>query len=165
MKQVFLLLIFVLVTSSIAYACTCTQRTHRYEYREAAAVFSGVVVEVREDTIYHPPKLFPPGPLQKLVDTTKRFIVRFKILHGFKGTSGKEFSLINYVSDGPCSGYKFDVGEKWLVYVTRKDDELVSGYLCSRTSILKLESDEYREAKSFWFRLRSVFSFGKLRLT
>jgi hypothetical protein len=116
-------------------------------------------VEVREDTTYHPPKLFPSGPLQKMVDTAKRFIVRFKVLNGFKGTSGKEFSLINYVSNGPCNGFKFGVGEKWLVYVTRQDHELVSGYLCSRTSVLKLESENYKEAKSFWFRLRSCFQF------
>ena len=73
--------------------------------------------------------------------------------------------MINYVSDGPCSGYKFDVGEKWLVYVTRKDDELVSRYLCSRTSILKLESDDIEKLRAFGFDYGPVFSFGKLRLT
>src|SRR6185436_2633495 len=104
-------------------------------------------------------------PLQKLVDTTKRFIVRFKILHRFKGTSGKEFSLINYVSDGPCSGYKFDVGEKWLVYVTRKDDELVSDIFALEQAFSSSSPMNIEKLRAFGFDYGPVFSFGKLRLT
>ena len=143
-KTIFFCIIMVL-SCSAAYACTCTQPGHRAEFRQSDAVFVGKVIEVKEDPSYVPPKLKVSPVIQKMVDSTKRYVVRLQIEKNFKGVTAKEVSMYAFTSDGGCSGMMFMQGEKYLIYADRKDGWLSYGSVCSRTSMLDKTSNEYRE--------------------
>lgn len=140
---------------TVAYSCTCLQISHRKEFRQVDAVFSGLVISVAEDKSFTPPKLNVSPILQKHIDSTKRYVVRFELERRFKGVSGKTVDLYAYQSDGPCDGMIFAVGERWLIYAYRKPEGLTDGGLCSRTKKLDKESREYKDLGSLWFRTRA----------
>ena len=143
-------------STNVAYSCTCLQTSHRKEFRQADAVFVGRVIEVAEDKSYVPPKLSVPASFQKLLDSQRRYLVRFVIEQKFKGVAGKEITLSTYRSDSPCSAMGFSNGETYLIYVHRNEGGgLEDGGLCSRTRKFDESSKEYNEVKSFWFRFRS----------
>jgi hypothetical protein len=157
---------FLILSGTIAYPCTCVRVSHRKEFHEADAIFAGQVISIVEDKSYVPPKLtdskIPSQTLVRLqnhVDATKRFIVTFKVEEGFKGTDGKEISLLTYQGDGSCFGIVFDVGERYLVYAWRDKEGLTDNGLCSRTKVLDKDSREYQELSSFWFRFWSHMPF------
>jgi hypothetical protein len=118
-------------------------------------MFSGHVISVTEDKSFLPPKLNAPAAVQKLIDSTKRYIVRFELERRFKGVGGKTVDLFAYQSNGPCDGMIFGVGERWLIYAYRKPEGLTDGGLCSRTKKLDESSEEYKALGSFWFRTRA----------
>ena len=147
----------LVLTAHAAYSCTCLQTAHRKEFRQSDANFAGRVTEIREDASYIPPKLKVSLNLQKMLDSTKRYLVRFKVEQKFKGVEGKEIVVDAYQSNSPCSGMEFLKGESYLIYADRKDGRLTGGALCSRTRKLDRTSKEYKELNSFWFRFRSRF--------
>jgi hypothetical protein len=157
-RGLFLCCSFIL-GGTVAYPCTCLGMSHRKEFHQVDAVFSGRVISVAEDKSFLPPKLFPSPHLQKLVDSTKRYIVRFELEKRFKGVSGKTLDMYAYQSDLPCAGMIFDVGERWLIYAYRKPEGLTDGGVCSRTRGLDKESREYKEVNSFWFRAKARLLF------
>lgn len=148
----------IIIGASAAYSCTCEQISHRQEFRESDAIFSGQVLEVVEDKSYEPPKLDVSPHLQKIIDTTKRYILTLTLDGKFKGVSGKEITLYDYASDSPCSTAVLLKGERYLVYANRHKGRLFRNGLCSRTTKL---DDKYedpaslRDLKSFWFRLKA----------
>lgn len=153
---------FLVLSAKVAYPCTCLQISHRKEFRQADAVFAGQVIDISEDKSFVPPKLSDSklsretlARLQKMVDSQKRYIVRFKVERKFKGVEGKEITLYTFQSVSPCSGIAFTEGEKYLIYAYRKEEGITDGGLCSRTRKLDETSKEYRELNSFWFRFRT----------
>jgi hypothetical protein len=93
---------------------------------------------------------------KKLLDSQRRYLVRFAVEQKFKGVPGKEITLSNYQSDSPCSAMGFSSGETYLIYAYRSDDSsMENGGLCSRTMKLDERSQEYKDVKSFWFRFWS----------
>jgi hypothetical protein len=150
-----LLCVLLGLSATVAYSCTCLQRSHRKEFRQADAIFSGRVISKVEDRSYVPPKLNVSPAFQKRIDSTKRFILRFEIERRFKGVEGKTLDLIAYESTSPCTGMSFDVGERLLIYADREPEGLTDGGLCSRTRTLDENSLDYRELRSFWFRTRA----------
>jgi hypothetical protein len=140
------------LSGNIAYSCTCLQTSHRNEFRQVDAIFSGRVISKIEDRSYRPPKLNVAPRLQERIDSTKRFIIRFELERRFKGVRGKTVDLTAYESDSLCAGMTFDVGEHFLIYAYRKPEGLTDGGLCSRTRKLDEDSRDYRELRSIWFR-------------
>jgi hypothetical protein len=141
--------------ATAAYSCTCLQISHRKEFRQSDVIFSGQVISITEDRSYRPPKLQVSPIIQKRIDSTKRYLVNFKVERKFKGQAGKEIPLTSYESDGPCSGMTFTKGERYLIYADRKEGRLEDGGLCSRTRKLDSSSKEFRDLNSFWFRFKS----------
>ena len=135
----------MVLSCNSAFACTCVQVSHRDEFLEASAVFAGKVIEVREDTSYLPSKLNVSSAIQKIVDSTKRYLVTLRIEQNFKGAAGKEVVLYAFQSDSSCMGLMFMQSEKYLIYAVRNQGRLSDGGLCSRTSKLDKTSKEYRE--------------------
>jgi len=145
----------LILSAQNAYSCTCLQITHRKEFRQSDAVFAGTVIDVTEDTSYVPPKLKVSSALQNIIDSTKRFVVRFKVEKKFKGVKGQEVRVYAFQSDSGCSGMVFGIGESYLVYADRTEESLTGGNLCSRTRKMDRSSKEYKDLNSFWFRLSS----------
>ena len=145
----------LILSAQNAYSCTCLQITHRKEFRQSDAVFAGTVIDVTEDTSYVPPKLKVSSALQNIIDSTKRFVVRFKVEKKFKGVKGQEVRVYAFQSDSGCSGMVFGIGKSYLVYADRTEESLTGGNLCSRTRKMDRSSKEYKELNSFWFRLSS----------
>ena len=143
---------------TVAYPCTCLQSSHRKEFRARDAIFSGRVLSVAEDKSWVRPKL-KTAYLQKRIDSTKRYIVRFELEGRFKGVRGKMVDLYAYQSEGPCDGMIFDEGERWVIYADREPEGLTDGGLCSRTRKLDEDSKEQKELRSFWFRTRARLFF------
>ena len=153
---------FLILSANFAYPCTCLQISHRKEFRQTDAIFAGQVIDISEDKSFVPPKLDDSklsretlARRQKMVDSQRRYIVRFKVEKKFKGVGGKEITLYTFQSDSPCSGIAFTEGERYLIYADRNEDGLSDGGLCSRTRKLDETSKGYRELNSFWFRFKS----------
>lgn len=153
--QATLIVGLLILSAQNAYSCTCEQITHRKEFRQSDVVFAGTVIDVTEDTSYVPPKLKVSSALQKIIDSTKRFVVRFKVEKKFKGVEGQEVQVDAFRSDFGCSGMVFGIGESYLIYADRTEGSLTGGNICSRTRKLDRISKEYKELNSFWFRLSS----------
>ena len=145
----------LILSAPATYSCTCLPVSHSKELRQSDAVFAGAVIDVTEDKSYVPPKLKVSSTLQKIIDSTKRYVVRFRVEKKFKGVEGQEMRIYAFQSDSQCSGIEFSKGESYLVYADRNDGSLTGGALCSRTRKLDKASKEYKELNSFWFRLRS----------
>jgi hypothetical protein len=153
---------FLILSANVTYSCTCLQISHRKEFRQTDVIFAGQVIGISEDKSFAPPKLNDSklsretlARLQRVVDSQKRYIVRFKVERKFKGGGGKEITLYAFQSDHPCSGVAFTESERYLIYANRKEGSLTDGGLCSRTRKLDETSKEYRELNSFWFRFKS----------
>jgi hypothetical protein len=158
-RAVFLCSLFSL-SGTVAYSCTCLQISHRKEFRQVDAIFSGRVISKVEDRSYAPPKPKNVSPIfQKHLDSMKRFIIRFETEGRFNGVGGRTVDLYAYESDSPCAGMMFDVGQRWLIYAYRKGGGLTDGGLSSRTKTLDESSREYLELRSFRFRTRARLHF------
>lgn len=147
MAQKAIFFCLMLLSCKAAYACTCIRPEHRDEFRQSDAVLVAKVIEVKEDPSYSPAKLGISPTIQKMVDSTKRYIVKLRVDKNFKGVATKEILLYAFTSDGGCSGITFTQGEKYLIYADREDGVLSYGSICSRTAKLDRTSDEYLELR------------------
>jgi hypothetical protein len=84
---------------------------------KSKAVFSGTVVAIDKK----------PGDLY--------VAVRFKIEESWKGTLSKEATVFTGQGGGDC-GYKFEVGQRYLVYAYRYNDADLGTNICQRTASL-----------------------------
>ena len=150
---------FLILSANVAYSCTCLQISHRKEFRQADAVFVGQVIDISEDKSFVPPKLSVSPYIQKIIDSQKRYIVRFRVEKKFKGVGAEEILLSTFQSDSPCSGSAFTEGWRYVIYANRIEESLTDGGLCSRTRKLDETSKEYKELSSLWFRFRSRLPF------
>jgi len=141
---------FLGLYGTVAYSCTCRQISHRKEFRQVDAVFSGKVISIAEDKSFVPPKV--AAIHQKQIDSIKRYIVHVRLEKRFKGVKGKTVDFYAYQSNSPCAGMIFGQGERWLIYAYRKPEGLTDGGLCSRTKLLDKNSPEYKELRSLRFR-------------
>lgn len=142
-----LLLICLLTVAQVSYACTCEQRKIQDEVEETSFIFVGKVIEILEDKSYVPPKLKSASKsIQKIIDTRKRFIVKFKVKSSIKGVKEKEITLVQYRQDFPCSGIYLDENQTYLIYAfENKEKEIVDGGLCSRTRKFNKKSKDYKK--------------------
>jgi hypothetical protein len=84
---------------------------------KSKAVFSGTVVAITKK----------PGDFY--------VAVRFKIEESWKGTLSKEATVFTGQGGGDC-GYKFEVGQRYLVYAYRYKDADLGTNICQRTASL-----------------------------
>lgn len=113
---------FMLLDPSVGFACTCglpyPSRTLKQQVIEARnkseAVFSGKVIEVVEN-----PQVF-------------YVIVRFKVQRSWKQISTDEVRVFTGRGSGDC-GYRFEVGESYLVYAYKYNESELGTNICQRT--------------------------------
>lgn len=112
----------LLIAPHAALACTCELprpgKTLRQQVREARgkskAVFSGRVVEVVE----HPQAFYVE--------------VKFKVQRAWKQVRTDEITIRTGRGGGDC-GYRFEVGENYLVYAYGSDENKLETNICQRT--------------------------------
>jgi hypothetical protein len=107
------------------FACTCAPPDPRQSVRgqvraalgESRAVFSGKVLEVAED----------PEAMS--------VVVRLKVAKSWKGSTHGEVRVVTGRGGGDC-GYRFEVGESYLVYAHGSGAGGLSTNICRRTARL-----------------------------
>lgn len=136
----FSLLLTVLTVQ--AAACSCDIRSHERDLREAHAVFVGRVLQI--------------GANETGDEETRRFApfkVTFEVEKGWKGKKG-EVAVVTDNNGPPCGGFRFEKGERYLIYAFGK--ELETATACSRSRPLnRADQDRQKEMDqlgSVWFR-------------
>jgi hypothetical protein len=118
----FLGLAWILFVPSVARACTCElplvgqaeKQAVKKARRESQAIFVGKVLEVVE-----PPNEFHVS-------------IRFEIERVWKGPEYSELEIFTGKGGGDC-GYKFAVGETYLVYAFGPNELRLGTNICQRT--------------------------------
>jgi hypothetical protein len=144
-----LLVFIVLVSAQTGYSCSCLQIDNKEEVRITGHIFVGKVVEITEDKTYVPPKIEKISPsLQRMIDTRKRYIIKFKIENKFKGVKENEITLVKYEQENSdCEGLAFEKNKTYLIYADKDKEkaEISDNGICSRTQNFNKESKDYKE--------------------
>ena len=115
------------------YACTCAvpdpglplKRQVRMALNESRAVFSGRVIEVKEDP------------------QAASVVVRLRVERFWKGSPPGEVSVVTGLGGGDC-GYRFEVGQSYLVYAHASGGGGLGTNICQRTARLSEASKDLR---------------------
>ena len=134
-----------ILTSSaqIVYSCTCSAANQRRSFKDAAVVFIGRVIEIRELKEDAPYKGGFPVALK----------VRLKVEKSWKGKKQPEITVLSQQYTGWCGGFNFKVGERYLLYAYTEDKWLIAHSVCTRSSPLAQASDQVNNLNNFWYRL------------
>jgi hypothetical protein len=84
------------------------------------------------------------------------FKITFAVDKSWKGSHG-QISIVSNNGEGGCGGFKFQIGDRYLIYAFGR--ELEAETACARSRPLS-RTDEDREKElselgSFWFRLKA----------
>src|SRR5688500_11946069 len=117
--------VLVMLARVDGFACTCgvpnpnqsLKRQVRAALSESRAVFSGRVLEVADDP------------------QTLSVMVRLRVERSWKGVTRGEVRLVTGRGGGDC-GYRFEVGESYLVYAYGPRASELSTNICQRTAKL-----------------------------
>ncbi len=129
--------VFVLLSSGRAFACSCAGGGQPcQEFGAAAAVFVGTVTDVRTRQA-------------KSVEEARReprwmpVVFKFAVVQPFSGVSGAEVEVSTGSGGGDC-GYEFKRGETYLVYAYggRDGGPLATG-TCTRTRPVSEASEDF----------------------
>src|SRR5262245_6983615 len=120
-----LAVVVILLATRAGLACHCSLPRTGKPFKQliiearnkSKAVFSGTVVAIDKK----------PGDLY--------MAVRFNVEESWKGTLSKEATVFTGQSGGDC-GYKFEVGQRYLVYAYRYNDADLGTNICQRTANL-----------------------------
>lgn len=123
---------YLLVGPNVAFACTCSlpdpgkslRKQVAEERNESRAVFVGEVVEVTSD----------PNLLE--------VEVKFKVERSWKGFRASEITITTGRGGGDC-GYRFEIGERYLVYASGSEKQLGTN-ICQRTALLVDAKDDLK---------------------
>jgi len=114
-------------------ACTCFAPFPKFSLRarvmkarnEAQAVFTGKVLEITEDP------------------ETLSVVVKLRVGRVFKGSLPEEISIVTAWSDGIC-GYRFEIGESYLVYANGPNESSLGTSICQRTAKLSNAANDLK---------------------
>jgi ketosteroid isomerase-like protein len=145
MKKLLFLILLFLFPFTNSFACSCSEleeplsKKVERSYTNSKLIITGKVIDI--NTEYTDGTKYYKNPV----------IYKFEILKVFKGNSEKEIIEILSESTGSMCGYKFELGESYLVYatttdfyssVTNKEFDFDTN-LCSRNQVLKnVEKEE-----------------------
>ena len=128
------LVVCSILSGQEARACTCDPEVPpRAALQSATAVFLGEATY--QETIYK-----KVSENKGKVSFVAEVLVKFVVEKSWKGAKNKEFII--RTSEEGC-GYKFTLGEKYLVYAYGKDILATSG--CTRTRSLADARDDLKE--------------------
>lgn len=151
MKQAIFILSLIIICGFRINACSISPYNNSTDFRQSKAVFIGKVIDVT-------------------VDDTKRsgmqrwntlYKIRFNVEKSWKGKAS-EITVISDNGQEPCGRFKFQIGEKYLVYAYPFEQKLaVWATVASPTSPLNLEDSvikmRLKDLNSFWFRWKADF--------
>ena len=134
-RKILLAAIMLILSTSIAfpYNIRCfARRNVPEEFKQASAIFSGTAIAEE----YREPKLGNDWESKG----SKRLVVRFEVERWWKGSSQNEVVLYTSemkLADGTtwfmAEDYRFQIGEKYLVYAFGSSEQLQTN-VCTRTA-------------------------------
>jgi hypothetical protein len=145
--QISIFFIFLTLSTSLAYSCSCDVASQRQEFRSSDAVFVGEVLEFKERTGTETKEdliLFP-------------YQVTFKIKKQWKGKRQSQIIALTDLGIGPCGGFELPVGERFLIYARRKSGQLTFWRACTRSRKADNVKDEIKNLSNFFFRTYTFF--------
>lgn len=127
------IVILMALVQADSLACTCfapfpkiTLRARVLRARsEARAVFTGQVLEITE------------------VPETFSVVVKLRVGRVLKGSVPEELSIVTAISDGIC-GFRFEIGESYLVYAHGSDERSLGTSICQRTARLSNATNDLK---------------------
>src|SRR5581483_1319797 len=139
-------LLFLLVLSvRPAHSCECVVDSPRKAFRKATAIFTGVVLEVRENENYDPEK--------ELMAVYK---IKLKVVKRWKGANASEITILsNNGPMGTCGGFSFHKGEEYLIYAYGKSRVAPTSCAISRPISDKYAPELMQQLDSAWFRFKA----------
>ena len=124
--------VLLVTPPSGAWACSCAPNPPPEEAREqAAAVFTGTVVETRT--------VDGSGPF---VDRPGDLVARVEVGEVFEGEVAATAEVSTSTDGGLCD-VGFATGDRWLLYVSDKDEGGFSTHACTRTAALEYAADDW----------------------
>jgi hypothetical protein len=135
MKKLLFLILLFLFPFTNSFACSCMELEEplsikvERSFSNSDLILNGKVIEINDE----------------FADRTKYdnniIIYKFEVLKMFKGKGQKETVEVSSQSTGSMCGYKFELGETYLVYAKGATEFYTD--LCSRNQILKnVEKEE-----------------------
>jgi len=155
-------MIFTLVAAMLAcfvnhaIACSCVPAGPPCQaYWKASAVLVGLVTNIS-------PTLVEIGE-GKTKRTYPQLLVRMVVEQAYRGVEGTEVEVVTGQGGGDC-GYRFRLGERYLVYAYRneKDGRLGAG-ICSRTRPLAEASEDLEYIHGLSNAATGARIFGRVR--
>ena len=136
-------MIFIILSATVAAACSCYSDSHEKTFRKTKAIFVGKLVSIGTDEIKKGD--FPP--LHSLT---------FDVEKKYKGAKAEKITVLTG-NPNMCSAFEFRAGEKYLLYVRKiKDVPFVSSDCASSVELNSTTAqDRMKDLNSFWFRLKS----------
>ncbi|MBE1444813.1 hypothetical protein [Paenibacillus sp. OAS669] len=131
------ILVLLPILPSSCFACSCAfQRDPIKALDEAGAVFSGKVIEMKEDVWENRKK----GEVYEW-----RHVVRIAVEQSWKGMDQTEVIVMTNAGGEDSCGYEFKVGESYLVYAYKNNSTGVNEWhtsYYSRTALLSSASGD-----------------------
>lgn len=130
------MIILLLAGYSMTFACDCFEMpSHQKEFRSSSAVFIGEVIKIENPT-REAREDFPDEVRNALGD-----LISFKIIKKWKGSKTSE-KIWTHATHEICSKWKFEVGKKYLVYLSKVKGVKIGAEFCSRTRPLETTDKE-----------------------
>jgi hypothetical protein len=125
-----------------AFACDCFEiPSHKTEFKKSKAIFIGEVIKIQ------PRGAEVRETLSDDIQNELGDLITLKVLKSWKGQSKTQ---VIWTSDmfELCVHWKFKIGEKFLVYATKRHGLLIGADFCSRTRPLEMaNAEQIREFK------------------
>ena len=116
----FILSLLTISIPSIGYTCSCVSEPPvQEELEKSAAVFSGKVIDIREESQFNP----------------KRSVL-FEVSNSWKGVHETQIIVATGLGGGDC-GFDFEKEKEYLVYANESSmygDKQLSTTICDRTT-------------------------------
>ncbi len=123
---------WLVVMSPVTQACSCfAPGTPCESYGTASAVFVGIAVSVRE--------MEQPKPEDRDEWFFRRSF-RFSVEQSYLGVDGTEVEILTGGGGGDC-GYRFQIGERYLIYAHNYKNRLTTS-ICTRTKSFASASED-----------------------
>lgn len=135
---------FTIFCVSISFACSCADPSVREKFRGSSVVFVGEVISFEA--------------LEKPTDNFFLDKAVFKVVEQWKGKKQAEISaIVSIDSPGMCGDLDLKVGEKFLIYAPKENNQYAIYRDCGPSIPYKYADKEIKKLDSFWYRLFSDF--------
>lgn len=148
--------IFLVLGSSLAYACSCSDPSQRQRFRAADAVFVGEVLEYKELTELEHKELTKADTKKDLESFF--YQVTFKIEKQWKGKRQSEITaLADFDDPGNCNDLDLSVGKRILVYAPREQGQFLIYRDCGPNRTAEYAKNEIKRLSNFLFQTYIFF--------